>query len=149
MSHYTEIKTAFKDQAALIDALVEIGFARGSIEVHEAPVTLYGHHGDERPERAEIVIRRHYLSIASNDIGFARQADGTFQAIISEYDEMAGHHAINPTAKALGGYNAAWLGRVKQAYAARVVEKQAASRGLRTERRKDAAGRIVVTVSGV
>ncbi|HEY9872686.1 MAG TPA: hypothetical protein V6D12_04590 [Candidatus Obscuribacterales bacterium] len=33
-----------------------------------------------------MISRRNYISISSNDIGFKQQQDGTFEAIISEYD---------------------------------------------------------------
>ncbi len=52
MSHYVECKPGFKDQQALIEALVAIGFDRSQIELHEEVVPLYGYRGDERPQRA-------------------------------------------------------------------------------------------------
>jgi len=66
-----------------------------------APLT--GYHGDERPERAHVIIRRAQLDSASNDIGFVRGADGRFRAILSEYDRSI-------------GYDAQWLGKVHQHY---------------------------------
>ncbi|WP_234379987.1 LLM class flavin-dependent oxidoreductase [Streptomyces sp. CMB-StM0423] len=47
---------------------------------------LTGRRVDARPERAAVVIRRARIGPVSNDIGFARQPDGSFEAIISEYD---------------------------------------------------------------
>ena len=64
---------------------------------------LIGYHGDERPERAHVIIRRAQLDSASNDIGFVRGADGRFRAILSEYDRSI-------------GYDAQWLGKVHQHY---------------------------------
>jgi hypothetical protein len=58
MSHYVECTPGFKDRQALIEALVAVGFDRSQIEVHEEVVPLYGYQGDERPQRAHIVIRR-------------------------------------------------------------------------------------------
>jgi len=43
------------------------------------------------------------LDSASNDIGFARDATGAFQAVISEYDRGI-------------GFDDAWLGRLAQVY---------------------------------
>ncbi len=90
ISHFTEIELAITDKDALLVALAEMGY-EGKVQVHEAPVTLYGY--DDRPRtlhdrevRAEIVIRRQHLWRAANDIGFARQPDGTYLAYISEYD---------------------------------------------------------------
>lgn len=34
-----------------------------------------------------MIIRRKYVGGSSNDIGFAKQADGTYQAFISDYDK--------------------------------------------------------------
>ena len=89
MSEYVIIATVFTDAGYLVEALVDLGFPRDTIEVHDGPVTLYGYRRDARPERAEIVTRREYVGGGSNDIGFARQADGTFRAIISDYDQRS------------------------------------------------------------
>jgi hypothetical protein len=71
----------------LLAALADLGWDSGKVEVHETPVTLYGYHGDARPEKANIVIRRHNTGIgSSNDIGFVKRDDGTYAPIISEYD---------------------------------------------------------------
>jgi hypothetical protein len=86
MSHYVECTPGFKDQQALIDALVAVGFAREQIEVHEQAVPLFGYQGDQRPQRAHIVIRREHVGPAANDVGWERLADGTYRAWISEYD---------------------------------------------------------------
>lgn len=69
MSHYMECTPGFKDREALIEALVAVGFDRNQIEVHEATVPLYGYQGDERPQRAHIVIRRQHVGQAANDGG--------------------------------------------------------------------------------
>ncbi len=89
MSHFVQCQTQIRDRSALCRALEELGWADREIEVHAAPVPLYGYQGDERPERAEVVIRRQFVGEASNDIGFARQPDGTYLAIISEYDQRS------------------------------------------------------------
>lgn len=92
ISHFTEIELAITDKDALLAALAEMGY-ESKVEVHEAPVTLYGY--DDRPRTlhdrevwAEVVIRRQHLWRAANDIGFARQPDGTYLAYISEYDQQ-------------------------------------------------------------
>ena len=86
MSHFTCVKTQIKNVEALVKALADVGFK--NVEVHETAQHLYGYQGDVRPETAEVVIRRKYISSASNDIGFKRQEDGQFQAIISDYDRV-------------------------------------------------------------
>jgi hypothetical protein len=72
VSHYVECKPGFKDQQALIEALVAVGFSREQIEVHEEAVPLFGYQGDERPQRGHIVIRREHVGQAANDVGWER-----------------------------------------------------------------------------
>ena len=61
MSHFVECQTEFRDPQALIASLVECGFEKSQIEIHDEAVQLYGYQGDERPERAHIVIRRQHV----------------------------------------------------------------------------------------
>ncbi len=137
MSEYVIIATAFTDAGHLIEALVDLGFPRDTIEVHDGPVTLSGYRGDARPERAEIVIRREYVGRGSNDIGFARQPDGTFRAIISEYDQR--------TAGTRGPYDQAFLGRLTQAYSLRTIQHHYRARGyqVRVQRQSDGTIQVV------
>jgi hypothetical protein len=72
--------------------------------------------GDERPERAHVIIRRHQLDSASNDVGFRRDEGGVYRAIISEYDRGI-------------GFDDAWLGRIAQAYKERQTMAVAKSKG--------------------
>ena len=83
MSKYlTFTDIIFKDRKLLLAALASIGFDK--VEEGER-LTLYGYRGDARRQKAEIVIRRQYLSAASNDIGFAKTKD-SYIPIISDYD---------------------------------------------------------------
>jgi hypothetical protein len=67
MSAYIRFATPMLDQECLIAALADMGFGQDRVEVHGAPVPLIGHEGDVREQRAEIVIRRKYVGVASND----------------------------------------------------------------------------------
>ena len=100
MSAYGEFKTIMCDEKHLVDGLTEMGYR---VEVHPEGSHLIGYHGDERPERAHVIIRRAELDSASNDIGFVRGTDGRFRAILSEYDRSI-------------GFNDQWLGKVHQHY---------------------------------
>lgn len=117
MSHFTRIKTQIADLSCLIQALNDLGYTEieTGIQIH-----LFGWHGDDRavidtgnPNYAppcEVAIRRKYLGSASNDIGFILQPDGTYEAIISDYDQTA-----------LKG----WIDKVTQRYALNVVKQNA------------------------
>lgn len=61
MSHYVECTHGFKDREALVKALVAAGFDRNLIEIHDGAVPLYGYRGDERPQKAHVVIRREHV----------------------------------------------------------------------------------------
>ena len=87
MSKYDSFQTTLMEAEPLVAALKALGYP---VEIHGQPAPLFGYHGDERPERAHIIIRREYLDSASNDIGFFRGPDGHFRAILSEYDRSIG-----------------------------------------------------------
>jgi hypothetical protein len=100
LSKYMECQTVIGDRKFLVAALAELGY---HVEVHPEGAALFGYEGHERPERAHVIIRRKELSPASNDIGFARSADGCFVALLSEYDQQI-------------GYDRKWLAKVQQIY---------------------------------
>lgn len=128
MSAYSTNQTQFKNSEFLICALIEMGFTREQIEVNETPKQLFDfqgrktHYTDVNGDKAEIVIRRSAVnrvlsSGASNDLGFKRQADGTFGALISEYDSSFA--------------NKQWLGKLTAAYARTAIIDKAKKQGLR------------------
>ena len=84
MSSYNEIQTTFSDQGCLVEALKEMGYQP---QVSEKPQHLEGYRGDERTQKAEIIIPRKQVGGASNDVGFKRNENGTFTAIVSDYDK--------------------------------------------------------------
>lgn len=100
MSKYVELRTTITDERYLVEALRELGYQP---EVCAEGRPLVGYLGDNRSERAHVVIPRTQLDSASNDIGFARDANGVYQAIVSEYDRGI-------------GFDDGWLGRVSQIY---------------------------------
>jgi hypothetical protein len=66
-----------------LQALAECGYE--TVEEGEA-LSLYGYRGDQRPETAQIVVRRKFIGAASNDLGF-QKTDAGFVPVISEYDQ--------------------------------------------------------------
>jgi hypothetical protein len=87
LSKYEETATEVRQPAHLIAALKELGFRS---EFHPAGVNLVGYEGRERPERAQIVVRRDQIGAASNDIRICQEPDGTFAAVLSGYDRSIG-----------------------------------------------------------
>jgi hypothetical protein len=113
MSHFTTIRTKFVDVKTLVKALAMVGFV--NVEVHAEAQNLYGYKGDKRPQTAEVIIRRRYVGKISNDIGFKRISDGSFDTIISDYDRQK--------------YDAKWLGKLCQHYACIVAKEKLISQG--------------------
>jgi len=91
MSHYNKLKTKLTNKCSLIKALIKKGYKEHQIEDHEIATELYGYQGDKRKEKANIIIRRKDVGSSSNDIGFVAKADGSYEAIISDYDKSIGY----------------------------------------------------------
>lgn len=131
MSHFTVITTQIKDTQALVKALADVGFTK--VEVHNTPQHLYGYRGDIRQQTAEVIIRRHQIGQYSNDIGFKQQADGCFEAIISEYDRHQ--------------YSQPWINRLTQRYGYHTLMATAPEQGFTIESEEtleDGTIRVVV-----
>lgn len=96
----------FKDEALLLAALAEVGFTEAE---RGESLPLYGYRGDQRAERAQLVVRRRHIGPASNDLGFAHTEQG-YTPIISEYDQRT----------MLNGH---FLPRLRTAYNERVVKE--------------------------
>lgn len=133
MSHFTAIKTEIREVKALVKALEDVGF-QDKIEVHEQAQKLYGFQGDLREETAEVIIRREHLGAASNDLGFKKQKDGTYEAVISSYDRAY-------------KYSQQWLNQLTQRYGYHVLMAVAPQEGFTVEEEEileDGTIRLVV-----
>ena len=82
MSEFHVIEVKFKDESILITTLKEMGYKP---EVHKEAKSLYGYQGDERPQKAHIIIPRKQVGMASNDVGFEKTKGG-FVLHASEFD---------------------------------------------------------------
>jgi len=81
---------------------------------------LYGYQGDQRAQTAEVIVRRDTkggLGRSSNDLGFKRNAEGNYEALISEYDT--------------GVLGRDFVPRLQDAYAEINTKKTALIQGLR------------------
>jgi len=114
MSHYSRVRTQFTDAESLVVALKAVGLKE--VEQHSSPTGLYGYQGDLRSDKAHIIVRRQYVGVASNDLGFIRRDDGTFAAIISDYDRQTGK-------------DERWMSRLKREYGKSIVFKYAEREG--------------------
>jgi hypothetical protein len=113
LSKYQETATLIANSDYLIAALNELGF---QCEFHPAGAHLIGYEGRERPEAAHVIIRKHQIGEASNDIGFARRPNGTFAAVLSEYDRSI-------------GFDEKWIGRIHQVYKEKQLLADARAKG--------------------
>jgi hypothetical protein len=98
MSKFGQQQTVFTDGELLCSALRDMGFQP---QQHEQPVHLFGYHGDQRKEVAEIVIPRAQIGGSSNDVGFVKRGD-SYSAIISEFDSSR--------------FNSKWMGQLAVNY---------------------------------
>ncbi len=74
-----------KDRDALIAALRACGY---DPVIHDTAHPLIGYQGDRRPETAEVIVPRSQLFAMANDLGFKRQADGTYSAVLFDYRHL-------------------------------------------------------------
>lgn len=132
---YCNVETQFKNQDALVAALAETGkWQVNQIDVYDVAHNLFGYQGDERKEVAHIIIRRESVGRSSNDMGFIKNSDGTYSAIISEYDKRK--------------YGDTWLKELKGNYAFHAIKLQQAARGRSVSRERMQDGRQRITVRG-
>ncbi len=135
MSRYCEVKTQFKDQESLILALMETGkWSREQIEVHEIPENMR-RWGRDKVAKANLIIRKKDVGTgAFNDVGFIKNEDGQYQAIISDIDRRK--------------HNDTWIDKLTANYAFRVVERQQKNLGRSVARTRLPNGHQTVEVTG-
>ena len=125
MSEYSKLQTKYKDRDCLVKALAEQGYT--NVEVHETPQRLVDfqgrqtHYTDKNGDTANIIVRRRDVGGAANDLGFLKQEDGTYAAMVSAYDKSK--------------HNATWFDGLKRHYSEAVTVKEAARQGLRPYKR--------------
>ena len=112
MSAYTTLETQLMSAHHIVAALDDLGFRA---ELHQSPQPLVGFEGQLRAQRAEVIVRRESIGSLSNDLGFARNPDGTYTAIISDFDRAR--------------FDAAWLMKLTQRYAYHVAREQLEEKG--------------------
>jgi hypothetical protein len=117
MSFYRSNKTLFRNQECLAGALRK-NFS--VVEVHATPQQLHGYQTEASKKGAEIIVRKqehkgHY------DIGFQKQTDGTFAALIADDERHLGQ---------------AWMAKLAMTYAEEQSNEVAAEQGCELEGRE-------------
>ena len=87
MSKYLVYDTEYEYWDCVIEALVEMGYPRKVMLFSETEKqSLYGHQGDIRSQKANLVIPRRHVGRAANDLGF-EMVNGKIIMHLSEYDK--------------------------------------------------------------
>lgn len=134
MSHYNDFETEITDQNALVRALCRMNNAHNQtiqqnwIELHDKATHLYGYKGDRRQQTAHVVIRKNNVGNAANDLGFVRNEDGRYGAIISDYDR---NH-----------FNNQWCNKLYTYYNIEKSKIELENKGIEYTECKDDVGRI-------
>jgi hypothetical protein len=140
MSHTTTIDVQFRDRAALVQSLRDLGV---KVESHAAPVPLHTYRNRTQAS-AEIVGRD--IGCLGTDIGFTKGPAGTYTAIVDDYDTTRGIR-IGPD----GATVADWLPQLRRRYARNVAVAAARLKGFRVESEtadQDGAIRLVLRQAG-
>ena len=130
MSEYLVCDTQMDDLDVVLETLEELGFPKSKVVVHATPVNLEGYRGDQRNQKAHIVIKRQHVGVGSNDIGFERQDDGSYKAWVSSYDRNRG------LGQEITG------GRMKRLYNKNKTLREAKRHGMRVQSCEEEDGKI-------
>lgn len=135
MSEYRKSTTNCKDLDCLLDALVEMGYKRENIEVHDVPQQLYDftgkatHYTDRNGDKANVIVRRQFVGGAANDLGFKLNPETkTYDAIISNYDSHK--------------HNKSWLAGLKTNYSEKNLIKTCKKQGFKYLGKKMVNGKV-------
>lgn len=146
MSHYTKVKTKLRNVNALMKALQDMGFTQEMIRYNKEAQHLEGYQGDKRAQTAEVIIPRRHVGGAANDIGFKLQEDGTYEAIISDYDSRSNRARQGEHWQGRGSYNADWLAKLNQRYAYHNLKEELSTQGFFIESESEEKGEIFLEV---
>ncbi len=86
MSKYKAIETQITNPDHICRALDDLAVVYEVAKGEE--LALYGYQGDRRQQTGAVVVRRHHIGSASNDIGWSYdQQSHTYQLYLSRYDQ--------------------------------------------------------------
>lgn len=136
------------DRSCLLRALQDMGFTEGQIRVNETAQQLQGYGGDMRADTAEIILPRAHVGGASNDIGFKLNEDGTYGAIISDYDRGNGASSKHGSkSEGIHGYSDKWLKKLTQRYTYQKLKDQCADQGFFIESESEENGELIIEIN--
>ncbi len=128
MSHFSRVKTEFRNREALLSSLAEMGFSV------EQDAMIRGYRG---LQNVDIAAR----SRDGNEIGFIRNSDGSYDMVADWWTKKG------PKEEELARDLQEMAGRVQQEYARRVVLEQTRSEGFSVvEETKEQDGSIRIIV---
>lgn len=135
MSTYRKSTTNCKDKECLIEALVEMGYAREHIETHDIAQQLFDFQGratrytDKSGDKANVIVRRQFVGGSANDLGFKLNPETkTYDAIISDFDSSK--------------HNSSWLSGLKVNYSSAILVKSGKKQGFKYLGKKIVDGRV-------
>jgi len=137
MSKFDDYQTKMDDRDCLVESLGTLGHKPVLAKDQIKGGQLYGYQGDARAQRAHVILPRKTLSGSSNDIGFRRNEDGTFTAVVSQYDSQI-------------GYGKEWLAKVGKTYLEKKAVKDLTAQGytdFHREEVKNAAGTMDIRIT--
>lgn len=136
MSAYVQVKVAVTSADMVAKALGRLGFKR--VETHDVPVPLYGYRGDQREQKAHVVVRAANVWGSANDIGFERLPDGTWVSHVSAFDRRV---SGGQSQRFRGGFDAAFA----QAYNVETAASALTAEGWNyTEETDTATGEVLL-----
>ena len=133
MSKYLVCETEMNDGESIKAALKEMEYV---FEEHTEAQHLFGYRGDQRSQKAHIIVRRQHVGKAANDVGFVRGSDGKYELIISEYDKGSGQQQ---------GKN--FTQKIKQIYGKHHVLNESRRLGLTFRNQKVEGGKVKIKCS--
>jgi hypothetical protein len=127
MSRYKAIATKITDEAHLCAALQELQL---TYEQGEALTMRYS------SETPQVVVRRQQIGTRFDDLGFARQSDGTYRAISSNHDATDRQKSED------------WLRKITQTYGKHKAIALAKAKGLNVVSESNENGVIRLRLRG-
>lgn len=145
MSHYAKYKCLIDNAAALVDALVALGYDRSAVEVHKEPAALYNYCGAKQAQHCHVIVRRGSVGELCNDMGWLIDPTGKESSWhVCDYAVKRPQVLYNPKVKAMGGHNDKFVSRLGQEVNAAKAMRHYASQGKKVVRVDADDGKVLL-----